>query len=433
MEDDKSCSSTSTQSVSLSDNSAGTIKSTTSASVCDSGKVVLKAVATGSGTINWRATPTGASIGTGATFTTPLIKKTTTYYVNITDGTCSSSPIAVPATVNKTPSISLTSNAICGEGLVPLTATADMGKITWYADSLTTDTLSTKFNFSPNVKLTTKYFVQADNAGCKSVGRKSVIATIKPIPTVTNPIAASRCGNGSVTISAKASAGTIRWYNVATGGSNLASTSTDSYTTPSNNTTTKTYYAEAFLGNCASASRTAVVATIHPIPIFKTTFTNPSKCAVADGTITLIGLVPQTNYEVAFQPNTFTTLTSNSAGNIIQKDLLAGSYTIQLKTDKSCTATDTTLALIDPNAPTINAGEDKQVCAGDNVTLTASNPNGATITWNNAVTNGLLFAATTTAKYVVTANLGGCIASDEVVVKVKRIRRSHLILCQTKT
>jgi len=90
-------------------------------------------------------------------------------------------------------------------------------------------------------------------------------------PNLTAPTAGnnSRCGAGSVTISAVAGAGeTIDWYAAATGGSPLSGgTGTSSFNTPSISTNT-TYYAAArnTTTGCSSATRTAVVATVLPVP-----------------------------------------------------------------------------------------------------------------------------------------------------------------------
>lgn len=65
---------------------------TTSAAVCDSGSVTL--IATGSGgTLTWYDAPVGGNVvGTGNTFTTPVLTTTTTYYV---EETVASSPVSV--------------------------------------------------------------------------------------------------------------------------------------------------------------------------------------------------------------------------------------------------------------------------------------------------------------------------------------------------
>jgi hypothetical protein len=78
-------------------------------------------------------------------------------------------------------------------------------------------------------------------------------------PTATG---ASRCGTGSVTLTASGCVGgTIHWYSALSGGSSLGTGTT--FVTPSLSSTT-TYYAACLLSGCES-SRTAAVATINPL------------------------------------------------------------------------------------------------------------------------------------------------------------------------
>ncbi|MDF2437055.1 MAG: hypothetical protein K0Q95_1431, partial [Bacteroidota bacterium] len=81
-------------------------------------------------------------------------------------------------------------------------------------------------------------------------------------PTISSTTPGSRCGTGTVTLAAAASAGTLNWYSVSTGGTSLGTGT--SFTTPSISTTT-TYYVDATNGGCTSA-RTAVLATINAAP-----------------------------------------------------------------------------------------------------------------------------------------------------------------------
>jgi trimeric autotransporter adhesin len=79
-------------------------------------------------------------------------------------------------------------------------------------------------------------------------------------PTVISTEAGDRCGAGSINLEASASEGTIRWYDALSGGNLVGIGST--WTTPSNSSLTKTYWAEALNDACLSSSRTAVVAEI---------------------------------------------------------------------------------------------------------------------------------------------------------------------------
>jgi PKD repeat protein len=105
--------------------------------------------------------------------------------------------------------------------------------------------------------------------GSGATANSNVVVTVSgAAPNApTSPVNGSRCGTGTVNISASPVAGaTIDWYDVPSGGTVLAGgAGVSSFTTPSISTTT-TYYAESRnTSGCAgvSASRTAVVATVN--------------------------------------------------------------------------------------------------------------------------------------------------------------------------
>ena len=259
--------------------------STTGASRCGTGTVTLQATTT-AGTINWYAALTGgSSLGTGTSYTTPSIATTTTYYADVTNNGCTSSPrTAVVATVNAIPTLtSTTGAAICGgPNTVTLQATTAAGTINWYAALTGGASLGTGTSYTtPSIATTTTYYAEVTNNGCTSSSRTAVVATVNTIPSLTSATGASRCGTGTVSLQATATAGTINWYAALTGGSSLGTGT--SYTTPSIATTT-TYYAEATNNGCTSSPRIAVVATVNAIPTFTST-TGASRCGT--GTVTL--------------------------------------------------------------------------------------------------------------------------------------------------
>ncbi|MBX9886313.1 MAG: hypothetical protein K2Y30_00075 [Flavobacteriaceae bacterium] len=80
------CGATATATVTV--NPIPTITQTTNASSCGIGSVVLKATAS-AGTINWYAAATGgSSLGTGTSFTTPVLSTTNSYWVDATNTSC---------------------------------------------------------------------------------------------------------------------------------------------------------------------------------------------------------------------------------------------------------------------------------------------------------------------------------------------------------
>jgi hypothetical protein len=93
-------------------------------------------------------------------------------------------------------------------------------------------------------------------------------------------------------------------------------------------------------------------------------------------------------------------------------------YTVVGTDGNGCAASDVVNIVVNPT-PTVGAGNDATICEGDEITLTANNPDGAVISWNNGVNDGVAFTPTNgTLTYIVSADLGGCIATDEVDVTV---------------
>lgn len=91
--------------------------------------------------------------------------------------------------------------------------------------------------------------------------------TVNPLPSAPSGTGGSRCGTGTVDISATPGLGeTIDWYDASSGG-NLLLSGNANYTTPSISVTTS-YYAEArnTTTDCVSATRTEVIAIVYPTP-----------------------------------------------------------------------------------------------------------------------------------------------------------------------
>jgi hypothetical protein len=111
-------------------------------------------------------------------------------------------------------------------------------------------------------------------------------------PNITAPAAtaASRCDQGTLTLSTSNVTGTTTdWYAAATGGTVLnGGVGVNSFITPVLSTTT-TYYAESrdLITGCISASRTPVVATIHQSPVVSISAT-PSSIVLPGQSITLV-------------------------------------------------------------------------------------------------------------------------------------------------
>ncbi|HEX2934482.1 MAG TPA: T9SS type A sorting domain-containing protein [Bacteroidales bacterium] len=186
---------------------APTIASVTSGSRCGAGIVTLEATAS-AGTINWYANATGGvSLGTGASFSTPALNNTTSFYVDATNlGATTPTRTEVVATIKAIPSVAATTPASrCGNGVVSLEATANAGTINWYSAAEGGDILGSGNSFvSPAISASTTYYVEVSENGCISASRTAIVATVNNVPEQPSEIS----GNASVT------KGTKEAYNV---------------------------------------------------------------------------------------------------------------------------------------------------------------------------------------------------------------------------
>ena len=253
---------------------------------CGPGSVIINA--SSSETIYWFTEASGGSpVGTGIFYSTPLLTNSTTYYVE-TGNTCRSLRIPVQAIINTIPAAPiLTSGSHCGQGTINLSASSS-DLVKWFNVASGGSSIGSGLTFTtPSLNTTTTYYAEALNSFCTST-RVSVQAVINSIPSI--PIATdnSRCGNGSIELSASGT-GSLYWYSNATGGSPLDSGTT--FSTPVISSTTD-YYVEASNGNCSS-NRVIVKAIVNPVPASPST-SDVSRCG--PGEVTLSASSPEQIY-----------------------------------------------------------------------------------------------------------------------------------------
>lgn len=316
-------------------------------------------------------------------------------------------------TVNATASVTSTTPATrCGVGSVTISATPSSGTIRWYNAASGGTLLFTGNSFTtPSLTGTTTYYAEAFN-GCTSTTRTAVVATINAIPTITgNP--ASRCDVGTVTISANPSAGTVTWYDAATGGTLLSTGTT--YTTPSISSTT-TYYAETTSAQGCTSIRIPVVATVNTTPSITST-TNASSCG---GAATIISATPS-----AGTINWYTAATGGAyiaSGNTLTVSGASASYFAEA-TNNGCTSARTEVIFTALEVPTLIDTVPAQICNSGSGTVQA-NFNFGTVNWYDAPSGGTLLGTgssyttpviSTSTIYYAEASNGGCTTSRQGV------------------
>ncbi|WP_257683435.1 gliding motility-associated C-terminal domain-containing protein [Flavobacterium plurextorum] len=287
-------------------NAKPTVTAVSTGSRCDSGEVTLGATAS-SGTINWYTAATGGAIvATGTSYKTPSLSTTTDYYVEaVANGCTSTARTKVTATVNTTPTIiSTTPRSGCAGETVTLSASASAGTINWYSNVTGGISLGTGTSFTtPNLSVTTTYYVDATNNNCTTGSRVAVAATVNPLPTayaVTGGGTYCTGGTGFAVGLSNSDSGVS--YQLQLGGSNsgTAVTGTGNAISFGTKTTAGTYTVIATnTGTSCTATMTgSAVITISTIPLAPGvgTITHPT-CTVATGSVVLSGL-PSGNWTI---------------------------------------------------------------------------------------------------------------------------------------
>ena len=383
---------------------------------CGPGTVTLSATGCTGGTLNWYDAATGGTLlGSGASFTTPSITTTTTYYVSCTVGDCVSPRTAVTATVNPAPDAPTGGpNSRCGPGTVSLTATGCTGgTLNWYAAASGGASLGTGSPFTtPSITTTTTYYVSCTIGDCVSP-RTAVTATVNPIPDAPTGGANFRCGPGTVSLTASGCAGgTLNWYAAASGGASLGTGSP--FTTPSITTTT-TFYVSCTVGDCVSP-RTAVVATVYDIPATPQLTVVQPTCLIAASITVTSPLGAQYIYRL----NSGTPQASPVFGN-----LAPGAYTVVAIGPGGCesTAVNATINSV-PEVPAAPGAGNNARCGTGTVTLSATGCTGGTLNWYAAASGGASLGTgstfttpsiTTTTTYYVSCTIGDCVSPRTAV------------------
>ncbi len=381
------------------------------ASLCGSGSVSLNA--TSPDPMNWYSFSVGgSSIATGTLFNTGVIASTTTYYVE-SGTTCKSPRVPVVAVINTIPTApSLISGSNCGPGTVTLTATTSSPIVNWYSVPSGGISLGNGLSYTtPTISTTTTYYAQATSAeGCTSsrVAVEAVISNTNSAPITTG---ASRCGSGSLSLSA-VGLGTVNWYNTISGGTIL---STGNIYTINSISTTTTYYAEANNNGCLSP-RVPVIAQVDPQPAAPVS-SGAFSCNPASLTITATSPEQINWYTVPSGGTSFFT------GTIYTTPLISSTVTYYLDAGVNCKSPRVpVLASINsnPSSPAVINGNN---CGPGNVILTAVSP--SPVNWFNtpsggtAVGTGLSYTTpsiSSTTTYYAEAGILGCFSPRVPVV-----------------
>jgi gliding motility-associated-like protein len=238
----------------------------TDAERCDMGTLTLEATSGIDGSFQWydqnRDRIEGA---TEATFTTPALQESTTYYVSVTDGPCESELVPVEAVVYTIPDAPVINDVEkCEAAIFSLEASGGQdGYYRWYDQNMEliageqAATLTTSF-----LEESTNFYVSLVNEICEGP-LSEVRAIIRTVPEPPQVAGAEHCGSGSLRLQAEGgAAGDYRWYD--SNMERIDGTVGATLDTPALSETA-TFYVSISNGYCES-EKVAVEALIKPIP-----------------------------------------------------------------------------------------------------------------------------------------------------------------------
>jgi PKD repeat protein len=290
-----------------------------------------------------------------------------------------------------------------------------------------------QFTFNNPGVYTVGLITTAPAAACASALATQVI-TVKTIPNVSISVPATLCFGQTFTPVAavnncfSTTAATYLWN--FSGGTPASSTllNPGPIQLPGLGTHTISFVAT----NECGANTDSKIITVNPAPTISGTFTNPTNCANADGSIQITGLTANTAYTVTYTKGS-TPLninkTSNASGAITITGLGAGLYSnISVNIVGTCASNVIgPFALVDPSPGIPTVTNNGPICSGGTISFTALSPTpGVTYTWtgpngfsstlqNPSISNASAAASGT---YFVTASISNCNAGATNVVVV---------------
>lgn len=193
--------------------------------------------------------------------TSPNVQTVNYSVTSVLNNGCTGANFLANITVNPLPvvSITATSNSVCAGDAVTLSGVG--------AQSYTWDNgISNGGSFIPSSTLL--YTVTGtDLNGCVNTASETVV--VNPHPVVTVPISTvDRCGTGAIVLTATTDFGTVKWYDLSSGGVEVGAGNNLNIASISTSTS---YYADALSSaGCYAITRKQVNAVVKEIPTIST-------------------------------------------------------------------------------------------------------------------------------------------------------------------
>jgi gliding motility-associated-like protein len=370
--------------------------------ICSGGTATLTATAPG-GTYDWYSAATGGTLlGSGATFTTPSLTATTTYYVQSTSNGCTGPRTAVTVTVS--PSFSVTTTAddsICAGTSTTLGVISPVGTYTYTWNAPGNPAFSTNASPSVTPASTTTYTVTvADANGCS--GSDVVTITVGTPLTLNAAGLPASCfgscdGSAGVMVAGSFPPYTYSWTNGST--------------------------TQLITGLCAGTDSVIVTDLIgcssgdsvmiqEPTQLTLTTSSVNATCNQADGSASVIASGGVSPYTYQWLPGNFSGATANN--------ITPGSYTITVSDSHNCQSSASVTVNNTPGVVAMVSGFTNATCNGlCDGTASVTATGGSTpyvYSWSNGQTSANTVALCAGTYTCIVSDATGCTSTVTVTI-----------------
>ncbi|WP_044103699.1 Ig-like domain-containing protein, partial [Neolewinella persica] len=365
-----------------------------------------------------------------------LVEGVNNFFVRVTDANGCFERDVVMVTVVPKPTVTTNDPTICFGETATLTAVAGGGNGT-FAYEWSTGANTASIDVTPNtttdytVTVTSTYTTTGNvNTNCTAEATSTVTVTPLPVAEINGDTPV--CSEESLTFTAT-DAGTGASYVWNFGNNASPATATGAgphnvtYTLPANpaGNGTATVSLTVTKDNCVETDEATI--TIYDLPEATVASTNPT-CGDDNGTITVTFPDNPSRTGIEFSINgaagPYVQVNDNS-GSYTFTALDAGSYDLYTRWgNEECPVDLEDVTLNDENAPSVEASDDKTICVGGSVTLTALATGGTgtiSYSWDNGAGAGASVVVTpgiTTVYTVTVSDANGCEATDMVTITV---------------
>jgi gliding motility-associated-like protein len=379
----------------------------TNDTVCAGNNATL--TVSGSGTFSWYDT-SNVQIATGATFITPILSASQSYFVQSTDANgCTSAFVQADAILaTPLPAPTITSNNTLCEGIDLQFSTALVAGATynWSGPSGFTSSLQNPTITNVQQNNAGVYQLIVNNFGCNSaIGYDTIVINESPtMPAIVGNLVYCQEDTLLLYVSNPSSLYSYNWLNQnGTIGSNT-STLFYPFISPID---AGNFILTVTQNNCSVTDSVAVI--VKPKP---TATINSNYNVCVGSTLNLnTNLLNQGTYSWT-GPSGFTSNNSiNAITNVSQAN--AGVYQLVVSQD-NCNSDPASVTVVVYNYPIISLGNDTSFCSGQSITYTL--PSNYLYLWMNGSNANAITVSDSGLVYVAAAYGPGCITRDTVLV-----------------